>query len=70
MNKMEQYYTPEQLAQLEDRRKQLGEEGMLKGQQAWAELIADATAAKDRGVDPSSDEAQPMGRPDLAVHRR
>ncbi|MEA2499372.1 MAG: hypothetical protein QOH26_1777 [Actinomycetota bacterium] len=32
MNKMEQYYTPEQLAQLEERRKELGEDGMLKGQ--------------------------------------
>ena len=63
MNRMERYYTPEQLAQLEDRRKQLGEEGMLKGQQAWAELIADATAAKDRGLDPASDEAQ------VLVHR-
>ena len=60
MNRMEQYYTPEQLAQLEERRKQLGDEGMAKGQQDWADLIADATAAKGRGVDPASDEAQAL----------
>ena len=60
MNRMEHYYTPEQLAQLEQRRNDLGAEGMVKGQQAWADLIADATAAKGRGVDPASKEAQSL----------
>lgn len=60
MNRMDQYYTPEQLAQLEERREELGDKGMLKGQQDWADLIADATAAKERGIDPASDEAQSL----------
>jgi hypothetical protein len=52
------YYTPEQLAQLEERRRQLGDEGMAKGQQDWADLIADATRLKDAGTDPASEEVQ------------
>lgn len=60
MSRMEQYYTPEQLAQLEQRRDELGEKGMFKGQQDWADLIADATAAKDRRIDPASEEAQAL----------
>lgn len=60
MNRMEQYYTPDQLTQLEQRREELGQKGMLKGQQDWAVLIADATAAKKRGIDPASDEAQSL----------
>ena len=60
MSRMEQYYTPEQLAQLEERRKQLGDEGMAKGQQDWADLIGDATAAMEKGVDPESDEAKAL----------
>ena len=60
MNRMEQHYTPEQLAQLEQRREELGGEGMLKGEQDWADLIADATAAHERGIDVASDEAQSL----------
>ena len=60
MSKMEQYYTPEQLAQLEERRTQLGDEGMAKGQQDWADLIAGVSRAKERGLDPASDEAQAL----------
>ena len=58
MTLIDSYYTPEQLAQLEERRKALGEDGMQKAQQDWVDLIADATALKDRGADPASDEVQ------------
>ena len=40
MTMHEQYYTPEQLEQLAARREALGEEGMRKAQDDWAELIA------------------------------
>ena len=44
----EQYYTPEQLEQLEARRNELGEDGMAKAQQDWADLIAEMDAERSR----------------------
>jgi DNA-binding transcriptional MerR regulator len=57
----EQYYTPEQLADLARRRDQLGPEGMAKAQQDWADLIVEAEAARAAGTDPASAEAQALG---------
>ncbi len=62
MEGMESYYTPEQLAQLEQRRNELGEEGMAKAQQDWADLIAAVESARERGVDPADPEVQELGR--------
>jgi DNA-binding transcriptional MerR regulator len=58
MTMIDSYYTPEQLAQLEERRKQLGDTGMEKAQQEWADVIADATRLKAAGTDLDSDEVQ------------
>src|SRR3954470_20432018 len=41
MTMSEQYYTAEQLEQLAARRNALGEQGMAKAQQDWADLIAE-----------------------------
>jgi hypothetical protein len=60
VNRMEQHYTPEQLAQLEQRRKELGEELDVEGPTGLGGLIADATAAKERGIDAASDKAQSL----------
>src|SRR4051812_41188624 len=46
MTMSEQYYTPEQLQQLEQRRETLGEDGMAKAQRDWADLIADMDAER------------------------
>jgi MerR family transcriptional regulator, thiopeptide resistance regulator len=54
----EQYYTPEQLAQLDERRRALGEDGMARAQQEWADLIAEAEALRARGTDPSDARVQ------------
>ena len=62
MERMESYYTPEQLAQLEQRAKDLGEEGMAKAQQDWADLIGAVESARERGVDPADPEVQELGR--------
>ena len=62
MERMETYYTPEQLADLEKRRNELGEDGMLKAQQDWADLIAEVGAARERGADPASPEVQDLAR--------
>lgn len=57
---MDRYYTPEQQAQLAQTREKLGEEGMQKGRQDWADLIAEVEAAAAGGVDPTSPEAQAL----------
>jgi DNA-binding transcriptional MerR regulator len=60
MTMSEQYYTPEQLAQLEERRKGLGEAGMAKAQQDWADLIAEMDAERAAGTDPSDPKVQAL----------
>lgn len=65
MTMVEKYYTPEQLKQLEDRRKAGGpemEEAIAKGPQMWADLFADVRAAMDAGVPPEDPKAQEFAR--------
>ena len=47
----EKYYTPEQLSQLEERRKQLGDEAIAGSQRDWAELIAEVQREREAGTD-------------------
>src|SRR3954454_16675475 len=49
MTMSQQYYTPEQLERLEARRHELGEQGMAKAQQDWADLIAEMDAERAAG---------------------
>ncbi len=60
MTMSEQYYTPEQLEQLEARRNDLGEDGMLKAQQDWADLIAELDAERIAGTDVGDPRVQAM----------
>jgi MerR family transcriptional regulator, thiopeptide resistance regulator len=60
MTMSEQYYTPEQLAQLDERRRTLGEDGMRRAEQEWADLIAEAEAERAQGTDPSDPRAQAL----------
>ena len=53
----ERYYTPEQLAELEERRAALGEEGMRKAEADWAALIAEAEALRSSGAAPTDPRA-------------
>ena len=57
---IEQYYTPEQLAELEARKNALGEDGMRKAEQDWADLIAAVKEQKDKGADPAGPEVQEL----------
>ena len=74
MTMSEQYYTPEQLEQLEARRNALGEDGMAKAQQDWADLIAEMDAERLAGTTPPtrscSPLAGPLDRADPGLHRR
>jgi MerR family transcriptional regulator, thiopeptide resistance regulator len=57
MTMAEQYYTPEQLAQLEERRSALGEEGMKRAEADWAALIAEVEELRASGAAPSDPRA-------------
>ncbi|MEN3282132.1 MAG: MerR family transcriptional regulator, thiopeptide resistance regulator [Solirubrobacteraceae bacterium] len=56
----EKYYTPEQLAELEERRNALGSEGMRKAQEDWAALIAEAESERARGTAPADPAAREL----------
>jgi hypothetical protein len=56
----EKYYTPGQLAQLEERRAALGDEGMRTAQDEWAALIAEAEAERARGTLPTDPRAREL----------
>ena len=60
MTMHEQYYTPEQLEQLAARREALGEEGMRKAQDDWAQLIAEVEAECEAGTDPADPKVQAL----------
>ena len=54
------YYTPEQLAQLERRRDELGEDGMRRAEADWAALIAEAEELRSSGAAPTDPLAVPL----------
>lgn len=61
MTMHERYYTPEQLAELERRRDELGgDEAMKRAETEWAELLAAVRAEKDRGTDPADPRMQEL----------
>jgi DNA-binding transcriptional MerR regulator len=60
MTRMERYYTPEQLAELLERADALGEEGMERAQQDWAQLIAEVEAEREAGTDPADPRLTPL----------
>ena len=59
---IESYYTPEQREDIRKRGEQIGEEGLRRSQEDWAELIAEVRVAKDRGADPMSAEVLDLAR--------
>ena len=56
----ETYYTPEQLAQLEARREEVGEDQIAAIEREWAELSAQMKAHRDAGTDPSDPEVRAL----------
>ncbi len=57
---MKQYFTEEQLADLAERRAQLGEQAITQVQEAWPKLISRVQAAVDDGLDPAAPQAQKL----------
>lgn len=62
MTMHEKYYTPDQLQRLEDRRRELGPEGMAAAEAEWAELIAAVEAERERGTPPEDPAVQTLAR--------
>jgi MerR family transcriptional regulator, thiopeptide resistance regulator len=62
MNMVEKYYTPEQLAELKERREQYGEEYMRQVEAEWPALIAQARAEMEKGTDPSDPKVQALAK--------
>ena len=60
MTMVERYYTQEQLAELEQRREALGDEGMRAAEAEWAELIAAVEAERAAGTDPRDPKVQAL----------
>lgn len=54
------YFTEDQLADLADRREQLGEDAIAQTQADWAELLTKVARAVESGMDPTSPEARAM----------
>jgi DNA-binding transcriptional MerR regulator len=60
MTRMEKYYTPEQLAEIQERGRQLGEEGMRQADADWQRLIDEVRAEMARGTDPRSEPVRAL----------
>jgi DNA-binding transcriptional MerR regulator len=70
MTMHERYYTPEQLEQLSERADALGEDGMRKAEQDWADLIAEVEAEHAKGTAPGDPRMQELaGRWQALIER-
>jgi len=58
----EKYYTQEQLQQLEERKKMLGEEHIRQVEQEWPQLIAQVREEMAKGTDPASETMQRLSK--------
>jgi DNA-binding transcriptional MerR regulator len=63
----EKYYTPEQLEQLAVRREAVGEARIQQVQEEWQELFAAYEKAMAAGLDPASEEVEPLARKSAAL---
>jgi len=57
---VKKYFSEEQLADLAERREQVGEQAITDVQAAWPKLIEQVQAAVDTGLDPATPQAQKL----------
>jgi len=60
MNRMEKYYTPEQLDRLKRRHEELGDEHIQEVEAEWPKLIDEVRAEYERGTDPADPRVQAL----------
>lgn len=59
---LEQYYTPDQLAELRQRADQMGPAGMRQAESDWQTLIDEVKAEMQKGTDPTSEPVLALAR--------
>jgi DNA-binding transcriptional MerR regulator len=59
---LDKYYTPEQMAELKQRRETLGDERIRQAEGDWKELMEQVQAEMDRGTDPADERVQQLAR--------
>lgn len=68
MNMFEKYYTPEQLEQLKERSRQVGEERIRQAEtEDWPQLLTAVRSEMDKGSDPASAPVQVLARRWMAL---
>jgi DNA-binding transcriptional MerR regulator len=67
MSMVEKYYTPEQLAEIQERGRRLGDERIRQVEAEWPELIAQVRAEMELGTDPASERVQALARRWMAL---
>jgi DNA-binding transcriptional MerR regulator len=60
MSMFEKYYTPEQLAQLEQRRQAMGDDAIKAVEDEWRQLYAQVRAHREAGTDPVDPAVQAL----------
>jgi MerR family transcriptional regulator, thiopeptide resistance regulator len=60
--RLNRYYTPEQLEYLDQRGREVGEERIRQSQVEWAELMEQVRAEMEAGTDPSDERVQVIAR--------
>ncbi len=60
--RLNRYYTPEQLEYLQERAREVGEERIREGEAEWAELMERVRAEMEAGTDPSDERVQALAR--------
>jgi MerR family transcriptional regulator, thiopeptide resistance regulator len=60
--RIERYYTPEQLEYLKQRRREFGEERIRAAEEEWPELIEQVRAEMEAGTDPADERVQLLAR--------
>ncbi len=60
--RIEKYYTPEQLEQLERRRQELGEERIRAAEAEWPVLMEQVRVEMEAGTDPADERVQKLAR--------
>ena len=58
--RLDKYYSPEQLEYLEARRREVGAERIRESQVEWAELMENVRAEMEAGTDPSNERVQAL----------
>ncbi len=56
----ERYYTPEQLEELAQRRKAIGDEAIREVEREWAQIFATLRTEMDAGTDPADPKLRPL----------